>query len=182
MRGPEQPDLPERIRRVLGLLPENQAILLRLVVLEGLSMQQVAERLALSTEAARKGLERVLHAVRKLLQGDLEGVARDPKGGDSPQPKASGLAPWAGSRPLDALRATRWRRVRIAIERLPERHAAPLRLYMKEGLSAQEVADSLHLGSASAARRRIARSLRALRKLPGWPRRRGGSRPEWVGT
>ncbi|MCI0589069.1 MAG: hypothetical protein L0323_19810 [Planctomycetes bacterium] len=70
----------------------------------------------------------------------------------------------------------------MGIERLPERLATPLRLCMDEGLSAQELADRLHLGSASAARRRIARSLRALRKLPEWPRWRGGSRPEWGGT
>ncbi len=179
----ESPADRERLRKVLERLPKEHAILLRWVFLDGLTMQEVAVRLSLrNTEAARKRLQRALHAVRKRMQGDLEGPARDPEGGDFPRPKASGLAPSAGSPAQAALREFIRRRFRIAIERLPERLAIPLRLCMDEGLSAEELADRLQLGSASAARRRIARSLRALRKLPEWPWWRGGSRPEWGGT
>ncbi len=51
------------------------------------------------------------------------------------------------------------------LSRLPEEHATPLRLYFLGGLSSKEVAERLRLPGAQAARMRIRRAGRALRKL-----------------
>ncbi len=51
------------------------------------------------------------------------------------------------------------------LSRLPEEHATPLRLHFLEGLSSKEVAERLRLPGAHAARMRIRRAGRAVRKL-----------------
>lgn len=56
-------------------------------------------------------------------------------------------------------------RVRRGIDRLPEEHAVPLRLFDLEGLSHKEVAERLSLPSADAARMRVQRARDALRKI-----------------
>lgn len=56
-------------------------------------------------------------------------------------------------------------RVRGAIDRLPDEHAIPLRLFDIEGLSHKEVAERLSLPSADAARMRVQRAREALRKI-----------------
>ncbi len=56
-------------------------------------------------------------------------------------------------------------RIRGAIDRLPDEHAIPLRLFDIEGLSHKEVAEKLSLPSADAARMRVQRARDALRKV-----------------
>src|SRR5262245_44216714 len=56
-------------------------------------------------------------------------------------------------------------RIRRAIDRLPEEHAVPLRLFDLEGLSHKQVAERLRLPSEDAARMRVQRARAALRKI-----------------
>ncbi len=179
----EGPADRERVLDAIRRLPKEHAILLRWVFLEGLTIQQVAVRLSLrSTEAARKRLQRALHAVRELLQGDLEGSARDPEGGDFPRPKASGLAP-SIDLPIQLPFFGRSRAdLRIAIGRLPKHLARPLLLLVEEGLSAQELADRLHIGSGARAQKLVQRALRALRIALERDQGTDERRPAWEGT